>query len=147
MMEVKCPECHSMVAAEDGSDFVVCPVCGADLDITEIEEGVTLVSLRKEEGERKKKKLVPLDDSVAEDYMKWQMAAVIAVLIGVVGILLLAMSMAQEIMQFGFYFLQQPRYAVLSSLVMLVSLGFIVGGIVLYRYVRKEITSYEDRLN
>ena len=55
--------------------------------------------------------------------------------------------MAREIMQFGFYFLHQPVYAALTSLVMLVSLGFIVGGIVLYRYVRKEITSYENRLN
>lgn len=137
-----------MITVEEGSDFVVCPACDADLDITEIEQGVTLVSLRKEKDEEKReKKLVPLDDALVEDYMKWQMGAVIAILIGVAGILLLGMSIARELMQFGFYFLRQPSHAILTAVVVVVSLGFIVGGMVLYRYVRKETACYEKKLN
>lgn len=124
----------------DESEFFVCPACGASLEMTVVQEGITLVGTAGDEG--RKHGATP-GDAIAEDYLKWQMAAIAAMLIGIAGLLLLFFSVARELMTYGFYYLRQPVHAVLTAVGAAFSLSLIVGGVLFNRYIKKELGRHE----
>ena len=140
-MDIKCPACLETFPISALDDRSVCPACHASLEIDASNLGFALVSAVRKESV-KVPEPAALSDQVLQDYSRWRMGAIFAVLFGAVALSILGISILNDMAMFGKYALQVLTRPGFESITGVCALLLIIGGAWLFFYIGNEKKRY-----